>query len=340
MSRVLGVIAILAVLTGVADAQVRGYVVMSGAERSDVLVSLVDHNGRIIHQAFTGARGQFRLEGVSVLTIDGRNPAVYIVINEEGYQPHRELILQSDLRSGGRAFVIYLEEEEPELAVPPESEGIVDVRQLQADIPDAAFDAYDQALDAVDAGDHSLAIERLEFAVELAPEYYDAWLDLAAQYEHLDRWDDSVAAYIEATEVNPGGALAHLNLGALLYQQGDRARGEGNPDGVRAFSIARQWLNKAIQLDPTSSAAGFYLGATLYRLESYDESEEWLQRSIVMDAGHAPAARSMLINVYARQNRYVAAHEQAVMFLEDYPEAAEYEAIERAKAQLEIALGL
>lgn len=327
-------------MTSVANAQVRGYVVMSGAERPDVLVSLVDHNGRIIHQAFTGARGQFRLEGVTVLTIDGTNPSVYIVIDEEGYKPYRQLILQSDLRSGGRAFVIYLEEEEPEPAVPPEAEGIVDVRQLQADVPDAAYDAYDRALEAAADGDHDVAIERLEFAVELAPEYYDAWVDLGGQYDRVNRPDDALAAYIEATEVNPGGALAHLNLGAVLYQQGDRARVDGDLNGLRAFSIARQWLEKAIQLDPTSSAAGFYLGATLYRLESYDESEEWLQRAISMDGGHAPAARSMLINVYARQNRYVAAHEQAVLFLEEYPDAPEYEAIERVKGQLESALGI
>ena len=339
MRKVLGVVAIFGALTLVGTAQVRGHIIVSGATRPDILVSLVTHNGQIVRQAFTGARGQFELQGVTVTSLRSDNP-VYLVIDEEGYEPHRQLLLQSDLRSGGLNFAIYLKEEAGAPAAPRESRGTVDVVQLQFDPPEGAREAYDRALETAEDGDHSQAIERLEFAVTLAPDYYDAWLELGAQYDRLDRAEAAREAYLEASTVNPGGAVAYLNVGALDYRHGDLERVEGHDESSSSFLSAREWLEKAIQLDPTSSAAGFYLGATLYRLENYPEAEEWLQRAIQMDGGHAVGARSMLINVYTRQRRYVAAHEQAVMFLEEFPGAAETETIQRVKAQLEARLGI
>ena len=339
MRNVVTLIAVWIALTGAAAAQIQGRVIMSGAERSDILVSLETHNGQIVHQAFTSVRGNFFLDGVSLFSLRSDNP-MYLVVNEEGYKPYRRRVLQMDLRGGGLVESIYLEPEDVQVRTPNDADGAftVDVQQLQADIPDNAVREFQIALEESGNGDYDRAIERLERAVELAPDYYVAWIDLGGHYDRLGRYEDAKSAYLEASDVNSGGALAPLNLGALYYQQGDRERADGIPEAFETFSLAREWLEQSIQLNPTSATARFYLGATLYRLELYDESEEILLGAITTDEGYAVEARSMLINVYTRQSRYGAALEQAVAFLEKHPDAPEREAIERVRSQLEAAL--
>jgi len=332
-------IAVWLALTGAATAQLEGRVVMSGAERIDVIVSLIDQNGQIVDQAFTGIRGTFRLRKINLFSLDSSRP-MYLVINEEGYKPYRKLLGQLDFRSGGIVFTVYLEPEAPRVTATGDSDQTltVDVRQLQADIPAEAAREYEAALEAVGEGNHVRAAERLERAVEFAPDYYVAWIDLGGQYDSLGRYEDAKSAYLEAGDVNSGGALAPLNLGALYYRQGDRERADGIPQASGTYSLAREWLEQSIRLNPTSATARFYLGATLYRLDLYDESEQMLLGAITLDAGYVADARSMLINVYTRQSRYGAALEQAVTFLEKHPGAPEHEAIERVRFQLEAAL--
>lgn len=313
-------------------AQVRGRVVMAGAERSDILVSLVSNNGQIVHQAFTGARGTFQIEGVTLANLRSDNP-MYIVIEEEGYKPYRQRILQADLRGGGITLAIFLEPKNSDQRLAPDE--TVDVRQSQADVPRAAIQAWQRGLEILKNGSLTEAVRLFENAVALAPGFYDAWVDLGALRNRLGEYDAAKAAYMKAAEANPAGAEASLNLGILYYEQGNRERQAGDSVTLGSFSLAREWLEKAVRLEPSSGAQRFYMGATLYRLAEYLDSEDWLRRAIAMDDGYAAKARSMLINVYTRQSRYEAALEETVAFLKLHPDSPERPAVERVKAQIE-----
>jgi tetratricopeptide (TPR) repeat protein len=313
---------------------------MAGAERADVLVSLQRETGQIVHQTFTSSRGTFFLDGVSLFSVSNNNP-YYLVINEDGYKPYRRRLQQLDFRGGGSIVTVYLEPESPAVTAGRGGDGevlTVDLRQLQAEIPGAALREYDASLEASESGNHDRAVLHLERAVDIAPDFYDAWIDLGGQYDHLGRYDDARYAYLEASEVNPAGALALLNLGALDYRQGEREQQEDDARSFGTFSLAREWLEHAVELNPVSAEARFFLGATLYRLDSYAAAEDALQRALALDENHAQA-RFMLINVYTRQQRYGAALEHAVVFLRDNPDAPEREVIERVRTQLEEALG-
>jgi tetratricopeptide (TPR) repeat protein len=331
----LGIIAVWLVMAGTAAAQFRGRVVMSGAERSDVLVSLQTLNGQIVHQAFTSSRGDFLLEGAGV---SSANP-MFVVVDEEGYKVFRYRLREFDLR-GGTPFTIYLEPEDIEVTSTGGAEGllIADVRQLQAQIPAAALRDYGDAMEESADGNYDRAVELLERAIELAPDYYDAWIGLGGQYDRLGRYEDAKAAYLEASEVNPAGTLGLLNLGALYYQQGERERAEEDLQALGTFYLAEEWLRKAVDINPASAEARFYLGAALYRMDLFTEAEEELQNAIALDEDNADV-RLLLINVYTRQSRYPEALEQAAAFLENNPGAPERATIERVRSQIEDALG-
>lgn len=357
MSRALWLILAGGILAGTASAQLEGRVVLSGFETSDVLVTLQRETGQIVHQAFTSSRGTFRVEGVNVFTVSNNNP-YELVISAEGYKTYRQRIKQQDLRSGGSLFTVFLEPEDATITTTDgDAEGnlTVDVRQLQVEIPLEAFEDFEAAAEDSAIGNHERAAERLERAVEMAPDYYDAWIDLGGQYDQLGRYDDAKSAYLEAGRVNPAGALAELNLGILYYQQGERERAQAgerdgrdaggqdgqvdaaSDDGFASFRLARESLERALVLNPISVEARVILGTTLYRMNLYDEAEDFLRSAILLDEGQVDA-RIMLINVYSRQNRYPAALEQVVDFLEGNPGAPERAAIERVRSQLEDAL--
>lgn len=334
-----GLVSLLLVAS--ASAQVRGRVVVTGQESRDVLVTLVTQTGQIVDQTFTRIAGDFLLNGVNVATFRSDNP-VYLVVEEPGYQPFRYQIFQSELRNGGLPFTIYLEPETEnvpaEVAREAEDPSPIDIRQLQAEIPPAAADSYEAALGSLEDGEADRAAEQLEFAVTLAPAFYDAWVALAQLYERQERVGDALSAYERAAGANPNGVLAQINLGALHYQQGEQRRAEQDLAAFDEYAQAREWLVRSVRFDPSSPVARFYLGATLYRLGSYEDSAAWLLGAVALDGGYASAARSMLINVYARQERYPEALEQAELFLRENPDAPEREAIERARAQLEAAM--
>lgn len=312
------------------DETFRGRVV-AGIEASEIMVSMERQGGQILAQVMTDSRGSFVFRNVASGDRSNAN-YVYLIVAEEGFKPYRERLDGVQIRGGG-AFTIYLEPEDGTNGGPDGT--AIDVRQLLVEIPEEAIEEYEKALEDIEDDDHEDAIERLERAVELAPDYYDAWIDLGSQHSALGATDNARDAYQQALEVNPNGSLAHLNLGALDYQEGERhAAAENAIEALGTFAEARASLERAIQLDPLSADARFYLGATLYRMTLYDESEAMLQSVIDMEGQHAQT-RLTLINVYARMQRYVDAVEQANAFLEENEDAPEREAIERVKAQLE-----
>ena len=66
--------------------------------------------------------------------------------------------------------------------------------------------------------DHAIAHWRK--AIELAPEYVEAYNDLGTELLRRGRTDEALAAWQKATEVNPSFAPAYFNLGNALAARG------------------------------------------------------------------------------------------------------------------------
>src|SRR5206468_8744357 len=58
-------------------------------------------------------------------------------------------------------------------------------------------------------------------AVELQPDFCEAWTNLGAALQHLHRTDQAIDATRHAISLNSEYALAHLNLGQLLFVRGE-----------------------------------------------------------------------------------------------------------------------
>ncbi len=303
---------------------------VSGGDPGVVVVQLEDLRGSPLATVFTDEKGLFRFQGLGRL---GDN--LFLVIEHEGFKPVREEI-DLGLRQSAN-MLVFLERETDSTA--GERAEVVDVRDLLAGVPDEAVEAYGVALEASLDGDHEEAIEHLQRALELAPDYYDPRIKLGGEHLELDRFREAEAAFQQAFELSPNRALAPLNLGVLHYKEGDlQATGGNLEEAAGSFQQAIGFLLEAIRLNPLSGDALFYLGATFYKSGLYDEAEQSLQRALEIVGDHAQA-RLTLMNLYARQARYEEALDQAGAFLEENPDSPQRAAIERAKSQIEAALG-
>lgn len=314
--------AVLAASGPLQNGALEGRVLVAGDGRpaADVVVSLDDHRSQTLDLAFTDAGGRFRFERVPT----NNDGAIYVVVDHEGFEPVMERI---DFRQLRGLHTIYLSPaRNPRPAPSPAGDNpfVVDAGQLTAAISDEARKAYDEGISRTESGETEEAIDRFERAVELAPDFYDAWIKLGIVSMESGRGEEAERAFVAARDVNPTGTLATLNLGILRYTQGD-------------FENALVLLTTTVSLNPGSAPAHFYRGEALYRLGRYGESEAGLLRAVELDP--LSRARLTLVNVYVRLNDAARALVQAEAFLDTHSDAPERTAIERVRDQLREALG-
>lgn len=328
--------------------RLHGRVIADGAPIDRVVEVRLDSEtlGKTIATAYTLEGDEFSFLDVPVNSTD----SYFLVIDEDGY---KEVRLRLDTRSFVRGFndpsrlefsgilVLYLEREASDEA-PPETEGgppAVDLRVLTAVIPPEAREAYADALGHLEANETDEAIDRLEEAVDLAPEYYDALNKLGIEYLKAGRFREGEAALEQARSLGPRDPRPLLNLGMLFLKEGEaREQPGGNPEAALAsYERAVSVLEEAARLDPLAAEANYYLGSALYRTGDLDRSERFLQEALRLDAS-LHDARLALLNVYTRQRRFPEALEQLRAYLRQVPDSPRKPALEAIRLQLEVAV--
>jgi tetratricopeptide (TPR) repeat protein len=289
--------------------------------------------GQPVGFAYANTNGEFFFQQTG-MQLDQN---VYVAVKVDGFKEHRERVFLTQMFSNNvDAFVsIFLEREPTIITVGPRGSAIVDLKQLRAKIPGKAVDEYEKAQKESSKGNRNKAIEGLQRAVKLAPDFYEAQYSLGVQYLNLSQLDEAESAFTRARDLSPKSAEPLANLGAVYYQRGETQNDAGQTDKAAAtFEKAADLLEEAIQRDPLSPGALGYLGAALYKLGDYDEAEATLKRSLDLDADQHNA-RLMLINVYTRSSRYPEALEQIGVFLKRNPKAPQRASLENIKQQLE-----
>jgi tetratricopeptide (TPR) repeat protein len=144
------------------------------------------------------------------------------------------------------------------------------------------------------AGRPDAALAFLDQAAQLAPEYVDTHLEIAAVHRAARDMEAARDELFLALHYDPGNARAHFELGSL-----DRQRGE--------HEAAVAWLRKAIELDPSHALAHAELGYLYLKKELFSEALEVLERAVELDP-RSFIAQSNLGYVYVKLEQYERAH--------------------------------
>ena len=128
--------------------------------------------------------------------------------------------------------------------------GTVSFTQLKHPPSQKAFQALASAQKFSEAGNIEKAVEELERAIRLSPEYADAYNNLAVQHMHMGRYDDAATELARAIEIAGPSTLKLCNL---AYAQSRLNREEEAISNLRA----------ALKLDSSYPQAHLILGSIL-----------------------------------------------------------------------------
>lgn len=221
-------------------------------------------------------------------------------------------IIEPATRRGGQGITvpvyITLQPRENKSATP----GTVDART--AAVPDAAKDLFKEAMESAKSGDRKKAIEELDKALEIYPNFMSALNQLGVQYMELRQWEKATEALRKAIKISPDAFYPHLNYGIVLVQ-------------VKKYSDAASELQFAVQKDGASGVAHYYLGRALINVGKYDAAENALRHTITIGGDEAIEAHRYLGAVYIEKRDRLRAADELDTYLKLAPTAKDAERI-------------
>jgi tetratricopeptide (TPR) repeat protein len=128
--------------------------------------------------------------------------------------------------------------------------GGVSAARLQHPPAKKAFQAFVAAQRLSESGRFADAARELERAIEISPDYADAYSNLGAQYARLGRFEDGVSAITHAIRIGKPSPVDLSNLACAQY-------------ALRQFEDGLVSARAALLADPANVNAHYILGLLL-----------------------------------------------------------------------------
>ena len=211
----------------------------SGTQPTNPVRVKLTFNGRAIHETFTDLSGRFSFPGLQrgryQLTAEGdginfETTTVYADISAFGSAP-QSFTQDIQLR--------------PIPAKPTQQPGVINAFTQQ--VPEAARQAYALGMKNLEQGKIDVAIENMQNAIKIFPEYFDAHLQLGNTFLKTDQFNLAIAELDLARQINPNDERAYQSFGLLLMKQ------KNFPVAVAVFAEAAR-LNPANPLNAVMRA--------------------------------------------------------------------------------------
>ena len=119
----------------------------------------------------------------------------------------------------------------------------------------------------------SLGTRRPSHSTRSTSRHTTTW---ALRSGHKGQWEEAIACYQKAIELDPKLAKAHYNLGLALADKGQL------DEAIASYK-------KALAIDPKHAMAHYDLGIALVRTAQVDEAIVWYKKAIALDPKYAEA---------------------------------------------------
>jgi len=139
-------------------------------------------------------------------------------------------------------------------------------------------------------GDHAQAETYYRDAIARRPDFALAHANLGRLMYHTDRSEDAIESYLEALRIDPSLATAHANLGAVLVSTG-------------RLDDAERSLSHAMSLAPRDSDIHLNVGHVRFSREDYEGALESFTMASSLRMGWAKAHMNMGATLH-RQGKY------------------------------------
>ena len=186
----------------------------------------------------------------------------------------------------------------------------VTARQLA--VPDKALRLYEEASKCLSRRDSACAIERLEQAVALAPQFSPAWNELGTIAYQGQKYARAEECFREALAADPDAYEPLVNLGGVLVN-------------LHKLDEAWDYNVHAVLLRPGDALAQSQLGMTYFEMGRPELAEKHFQQAVALDPAHFSHPQLFLAEIHLRRGDRKAAAGDLENFLQhhpDWPQAA------------------
>ena len=186
------------------------------------------------------------------------------------------------------------------------------VSTSQLAIPPAALRDYQEAAKDLGRHDAESAVKRLEHAVELAPQFVDAWNDLGTIAYQAGEYNRAEQCFRTALDQDPSAYEPLVNLGGVLVT-------------LQKVADALMYNQDAVLLRPNDALANSQLGMAYFQANNYDLAVKYLEIARQIDPSHFSHPQLVLAEIHLRRGEKGAAADVLEEFLKyhpDFPTAA------------------
>lgn len=134
------------------------------------------------------------------------------------------------------------------------------------------------------------AIKEYETALQLDPNYTDAYCNLGFIYERQGRLERAIAVYVSALQINPISSWIYLSLGRVYYRK-------------RRYRDAIEVLSKGLEIEPQNAYAHVLMGLAYSVTGQLDEGINELKEALRIDSCSDLAYLNLGL-AYSQKGRY------------------------------------
>ena len=276
---------------------IRGKIFLPSGQSPELRLRVVLEvsTGGIFGETFSDSVGNFEFRAIA-----NGNYILKVQADSQLYEPYTESLDLSG--SFSRTFTpqVYLR------ARPLDPRDKLNNRILSVadtqEVPKAAKQYYEKALKLAQANQPQAAIEKLQEALKVFPDYLYALNKLGEQYLQSGQREQALPAFERAIDTNARFAPPHIGLGTMLNEQ-------------QKYAEAAAHLEAALKLDDSYPTAHIQLGlALMEKMENappdYARAEKALLRGLALGGKDFAYVYMHLFNLHIRQKHYAQAAEQ------------------------------
>ncbi len=170
-----------------------------------------------------------------------------------------------------------------------------------------AAEYFEQGLDCAAKQQYDCAISNYGKAIELKPDYFEAYKHRAVIYYANGNFQQAVTDYNRAIELNPNDAASFYGRGTALSNSGD-------------FDRAIEDYTRAIELSPNDAQYIFSRGLTFYNRKEYEKAIDAYDKAIELDPNYAEAYnnRGNAFDEQGKNNRAIEDYTKAIKIDENF----------------------
>ena len=181
------------------------------------------------------------------------------------------------------------------------------VSTKQLAIPDPALREYQEAVRDLQKQAVDSAVKRFEHAVELAPQFVDAWNNLGTIAYQTQQYDRAEKCFRAALEQDPRAYEPLVNLGGVLIN-------------THKLDEAMMYNQDAVLQRPNDALANSQLGLTYFVTGNFDLAVKYLEIARKIDPAHFSHPQLVLAEIHLRRGEKGEAAEVLEDFLRHHPD--------------------